>query len=571
MTPLAPRRAALAGAALAAFALACLLDPGSPAPRGADAPEDAFSAARAWPALEQIAREPHPLAAPRQAEVRAFLAGELERLGVACERLPWSREQNGWTHEGVNLLARLPGREPDALRVLFVAHYDSRVGAPGAGDDGAAVAAMLECLRALAREPARRNTLEFLFTDGEEAGLLGAREFVRDPATLVHLACAFNFEGRGNAGPAILFETGRDDRAWIEAYAACAPHPLGSSLGPAVYERMPNDTDFTLFRRQGLPGLNFAWVGGGSAYHQPWDTPAHLDPRALQHHGETMLALARHLGQADLDELAGRRGRATFFTLPGNLFVHYAARWDAAVLALAWLAVLGALAAGVRAGRLSPAGAALGLVATPLAALLGAAVLAAAGQAARLLAAAALPAAAPRGNGVSTTWLLVGVVALGFALASLAARRLGPRTRSGLAGGALVAWAALATAASVGLPGASHAFAWPAAAAALVFAAAGRLAAGADGARGAAFVLAGATGGFLALTLPTLKLLHQVGSVAPSFGVAIAAVGVGLALPLALPLAALLGAWRGPRSAALCLAPGLAALAAGALLEALGR
>ncbi|HVS17400.1 MAG TPA: M20/M25/M40 family metallo-hydrolase [Planctomycetota bacterium] len=563
---------ALACSALAAFALTCLLDPGSPAPRGADAPPERFSTARAWPALEEIAAAPHPLGSPRQAEVRAFLEAELERLGVAWESRPWTLASGGRVHQGVNLLARVPAREAGAPRVLFVAHYDSRAGAPGAGDAGAAVAAVLECLRALRAEPARRNALEFLLTDGEEAGLLGARAHVQSPDALAGLACAINFEGRGNRGPAILFETGRDDRAWIAAFAACAPRPLGSSLGPAVYERMPNDTDFTLFRRAGLPGLNFAWVGGGTAYHQPADTPTNLDRRALQHHGETMLALARHLGEADLGALAAERGRATFFTLPGNLFVHYDARWDAAVLALAWLAVLGALAAGVRARRLSIAGATLGLLALPLVALLGAALLAAAGLGLRGLAALVPIRGGPaQGNGESSTWLLVGLVALGFALASVAAWRRGPRTRTGLAAGALVGWAALAGAAHFGIAGASHAFAWPTVAAALAFAAAGRLQDGAEGARGAAFVLAAATAGFLALTLPTLKLLHQVGSTQPALGLPLAALLIGLALPLALPLAATLDAARGPRARCLALAVGLVPLAFGGLLEAMGR
>lgn len=572
MTRPSPRAAALASALLAAFVLACLLDAGSPAARGADAPADAFSTARAWPALEVVAAEPHPLASARQVEVRAFLEGELERLGVAFERQPWSVERNDFTHEGVNLLARLPAREPGATRVLVVAHYDSRVGAPGAGDDGAAVAAMLECLRALALEAPRRNALEFLFTDGEELGLLGAFAYTSQPAALADVGCVLNFEGRGNAGPAILFETGRDDRAWIEAYAACATRPLGSSLGPAVYERMPNDTDFTLFRRAGLPGLNFAWIGGGSAYHRAADSVENLDPRALQHHGETMLALARHLGEADLAALGAERGNATFFTLPGNLFVHYAAGWDRAVLALAILTVLASLAGALRSGRVTLAALGLGLVAAPLAALLGAALVAAPTLGVRGAAGLLLTASAAHGNGASTTWLLVGMVASAFAVAALVARRLGPRTRAGLAAGALLVWLGLATWVTSELPGASHALTWPCVTAALCFSACGRLQGEGDAAqRGVMLVLVGTTAGFLALALPTLKLLHQVGSVRPEIGVAIASLALGLALPLALPLVAWLAPARGPRSNLATLAPALAALALGGVLEALGR
>jgi hypothetical protein len=572
MTMLPPRRAAAVATGLAALTLAGLLDPLSPRPLGEDAPGERFSAARAWPALEFVAAVPHPLGSPRQAAVRAFLERELERLDVAWEARPWTRLHGGVPRQGVNLLARLPARDAEASRILFLAHYDSHPEAPGAGDDGAAVAAMLECLRALSPEGPRRNALEFLLTDGEEAGLLGAAAFVDTPGALEGLACVINFEGRGNHGPAILFETGRDDRAWIAAYAACAPRPLGTSLGPAVYERLPNDTDFTLFQQRGVPGLNFAWVGGGSAYHRPADAPANLDRRALQHHGETMLALARHLGDADVEALAAQRGRATYFTLPGNLMVHYAQGLDLPIGALALLAVLASLGAAVRAGRCSLAGLALGLLATPVVVALAACALSGVSQAARGLVTALI--AEPElahGNGPSSTWLLVGLVFAGCAAASLAARTLGPRTRLGLAGGALLLWAVLTCLTSLRVPGAGHAFAWPTAAAALTFAAVGRAATPGDDAPPAGpLALAGAVA-FLLLGLTVLRLLHQVGSVEPWRGIVLASVLIGLAVPLALPLFAWLGTARGRRSSAILVASALVPLLAGAVLEALGR
>lgn len=572
MTTLAPRRALLAGISLAALALVGLLDPLSPPPLDEDAPPERFSAARAWPALEIIAAEPHALGSERQDRVREYLERELEGLGVDWERQVWSRTSQGVMRAGVNLRARLPAQAPSAARVLLMAHYDSHPDAPGAGDDGAAVAAMLECLRALAPQGPRRNTLEFLLTDGEEAGLLGAAAYVETPGALDGLACVFNFEGRGNHGPAILFESGPDDRSWIAAYAACAPRPLGSSLGPAVYELLPNDTDFTLFKQRGIPGLNFAWVGGGSAYHRPADAPEHLDRRALQHHGETMLGLARHLGDADLQSIASGRGRATFFTLPGNLFVHYPGHWDLPIAALATLAVLASIAAGLRAERFSGAGMLMGLFATPFAAAVAAAILAATAQAVRLLAGVLTPAqAVAQGNGPSSTWLLVGLVFAGIALAALAARRLGPRTRQGLAAGALLSWATLACLSAALVPGASHAFAWPTAAAALVFAALGRASTPGDGTPTTGALAWAGAAGFLLLGLPILRLLHQVGSVEPGSGLVLAGALIGLSLPLALPLAAWLGAARGRRSTALLLATALLPLCAGAALEVLGR
>lgn len=62
--------------------------------------------------------------------------------------------------------------------VMLVAHYDSVATGPGAGDDAAGGASVPEVLRALKAGPPLRNDVVALFTDGEEAGLLGAWGFV---------------------------------------------------------------------------------------------------------------------------------------------------------------------------------------------------------------------------------------------------------------------------------------------------------------------------------------------------------------------------------------------------------
>ncbi|MFQ5492041.1 MAG: M28 family peptidase, partial [Phycisphaerae bacterium] len=47
-------------------------------------------------------------------------------------------------------------------------HYDSQQLAPGAGDDGAGVAAILEAVRAVGEAGDLRNDLYVIITDGEE-------------------------------------------------------------------------------------------------------------------------------------------------------------------------------------------------------------------------------------------------------------------------------------------------------------------------------------------------------------------------------------------------------------------
>jgi hypothetical protein len=79
-----------------------------------------------------------------------------------------------------NVVATLPGTDPTG-RVLLAAHYDTTFGSPGAADDKAAVAAVLETVRALVSGEAPRNDVVVLLTDGEEPGMLGAALLSVDP------------------------------------------------------------------------------------------------------------------------------------------------------------------------------------------------------------------------------------------------------------------------------------------------------------------------------------------------------------------------------------------------------
>ena len=238
-----------------------------------------------------------------------------------------------------NIIARLPGRQPGGRAVLVLAHYDSQPHAPGAGDDGAGVAAMLETVRALRAGPPLLHDVIWLFSDGEEVGLLGAQAYARDTARLRReVGVALNFEGRGNAGPSLTFEVSPQNGWVMREYARAVPYPIASSLFYEAYRHLPNDTDFTPLRAAGLTGLNFAFVGGYPYYHSPADTPAHLDLGSLQHHGSYMLSLVRHFGSISLAQT--KAPDETFFNPIGHWLVHYPAAWNLPITLVA-LCLLG--------------------------------------------------------------------------------------------------------------------------------------------------------------------------------------------------------------------------------------
>lgn len=107
-----------------------------------------------------------------------------------------------------NVVGMVPGRtlEGRAESVVYTAHYDHLgVGAPvggdsiynGAYDNASGVAALLEIAEAFTRlEPGPERTIIFVATAAEEAGLLGAEHYARNPVVpLERTLAAFNLDG----------------------------------------------------------------------------------------------------------------------------------------------------------------------------------------------------------------------------------------------------------------------------------------------------------------------------------------------------------------------------------------
>ena len=168
------------------------------------------------------------------------------------------------------MVATWPGYDSTG-QVLLAAHYDTTFGSPGASDDKSSVAAMLETARALASGEPLRNDIVMIFTDGEEAGLLGASSFVAEHSRGAQGGVVLNWEATGNAGPSVLFETSSGNAELIKEFAASAPYPIGDSAMAALYQAGMQNTDFTAFRDAGFVGLNFAFIDGVAWYHNSVD------------------------------------------------------------------------------------------------------------------------------------------------------------------------------------------------------------------------------------------------------------------------------------------------------------
>jgi hypothetical protein len=90
----------------------------------------------------------------------------------------WFENRNALGGKTANVIATLRGTVNPELVYVVSSHFDSVAGGPGADDDSSGTAALLEAARVLAENPMPATIIFASFT-GEEAGLLGSREFVR--------------------------------------------------------------------------------------------------------------------------------------------------------------------------------------------------------------------------------------------------------------------------------------------------------------------------------------------------------------------------------------------------------
>lgn len=532
--------AILGGLALAGLMAVLALAP--PTARSTDAPADRFSAGRAMALVERLAEAPHATGTEAHRAVRETITAELATLGLE----PQVQETTSVVQRGrtlvaarvANILARLPG-ELGSPAILLMAHYDTQPSAPGAGDDTAGVATILETVRALRAGPPLQHDVIALITDAEEWGLLGARAFVEQHPWAAEVGLVLNFEGRGHGGVSTMFETTPGAAPLVRALRSTSA-PVATSLSGEIYRRMPNDTDFSVFRDAGVPGLNFAFIGGLTSYHTALDTPRLLDPRSLQHHGSYALALTRRFGETGIPASGGE---SIYFNPFGRAMVTYPAPW-ATPLALA--ALFAAVAAVVLARRrglpTTGLGRAMGWMALALVAAPAAA--AATWWLLRRLAPGLV--AGPYGmpyDADRTALALLAIVVLAWAFVASRGRVAATTWMAAVA----LAWSLLAVVTAVAVPGASYLFVWPALAAAVGL---GALASGVPAGPVSSALAAGF--GALAGVVLWLPILRQVVDALTFRATPVLAFLAALTLSLAAPLLAAVGRRR--VFAAVCLA-----------------
>ena len=311
-----------------------------------EVPLSEFSTQRALEQVKNISKEPHYVGSENHDVVANYLLKELQKMGLETSvQEGFSFSDWGTLTKCKNILARIKGTDSDKA-LLLLSHYDS---APhsfshGASDDASGVATILESVRAfLYKKNSHKNDIVILFTDGEELGLNGAALFVTQHQWAKEVGVVLNFEARGSSGPSyMLMETNGGNAGLIKDFVAANPKfPVSNSLMYSIYKMLPNDTDLTVFRKNGnIQGYNFAFIDSHYNYHSAQDDSNHLDKNTLEHQGTYLMPLLDYFSNADFKTTQTSEDDV-YFTIPYTL-VSYPFDWvlPMAIIAFALLLIL---------------------------------------------------------------------------------------------------------------------------------------------------------------------------------------------------------------------------------------
>jgi hypothetical protein len=305
-----------------------------------DTPENEFSTQRALVHLKEISKDVHYLGSDAHNDVRDYIEKELQKLGLEThiqEGYSYS-EKWGAFSKPKNILARIKGTS-EGKALMLLTHYDSNPHSSfGASDAGSGVVTILEGLRAfLSKNKTPKNDIIILISDSEELGLNGADIFVNQHEWAKDIGLVLNFEARGSGGSSImLIETNQGNANLMKEFVAANPKfPVANSLFYSIYKMLPNDTDLTIFRKDGdIDGFNFAFIDDHFDYHTALDTYERLDRNTLEHQGSYLMPLLYHFSESNLNNLKHKEDYI-YFNVPFLKTIIYPFSWIMPMLILA--------------------------------------------------------------------------------------------------------------------------------------------------------------------------------------------------------------------------------------------
>jgi aminopeptidase YwaD len=192
-------------------------------------------------------------------------AGESAHLVVITQSVPSS---------SANIIGRRG--KGDSPRMVLCAHYDTKLGTPGAVDNGAGAAALLALANRVHSLPDSVN-LELVAFGGEEYYASGDVEYARRNEGHFHeVLAAINMDGVGQrlgANTITMMSYGEAFHALVEEIVKVRP-------SIAWTEPWPASNHYTFYSR-GVPSIALSSAGVYTIHHRPADTIEWVSPTKL--------------------------------------------------------------------------------------------------------------------------------------------------------------------------------------------------------------------------------------------------------------------------------------------------
>jgi hypothetical protein len=216
-----------------------------------------------------------------------YIAAMLRSFGYEPE-LQWFEARGVRT---ANIIATLRGSvDPDVVYVVS-SHFDSVERGPGADDDSSGTTALLEAARVMADVP-QPATIQFAFFTGEEAGLLGSREYVRRAITAgTRIVGALNNDMIGFANDNRLDNTIRYSNAGIRDIQHAAAFLFTDLITyDAKYYRSTDAAAYYEAYGDIVGGIGSYPILGNPHYHQSHDVLETINQQLVAEVSKTTVA-----------------------------------------------------------------------------------------------------------------------------------------------------------------------------------------------------------------------------------------------------------------------------------------
>ena len=238
------------------------------------------------------------------ARARAYLLHRMRAIGLDTFPVGMLQEVRSTTPQarGANVIGFVPGTSGTEGTIVVTAHYD-HLGVQGGkvyngADDNASGTAALLALAAWFRAHPPRHRIVFVAMDGEELGLVGARQFVeRSPIPLGKIRLNLNFDMVSRSERGELFVVGpahRPDLTPLVLRGSCGAEVrlmLGHDRGAPGRDDWTSQSDHAPFHANNIPFLYFG-VEDHPDYHRATDETGRIDAGFFVRAARTLAAVA---------------------------------------------------------------------------------------------------------------------------------------------------------------------------------------------------------------------------------------------------------------------------------------